>query len=857
MNEQNYQLALAGLLHDVGKVMLRAAESGTRTWDDEARGDFKYKHAMLTASFIERYVPKSWRQKVKLWAGDHHNPQSREDEIIALADWLSAAERDDGILDEDVRKDHPKQLYSIFTSIFAGRAGIPTEWDNAYLPLAPLEMKEETIFPGPEMTDEAVWQHYYNNLWFPFTVKADELRKAYETEGDLASYLESMLLLMQRYMWSVPAAYYNTRPDISLYDHGRMTAALAVALNDLAEEDVKTLREKPKTEKEVALLVGGDLSGMQDFLYTITNKGATHALRGRSFYLQLLTEAIARYVLRKLELPITNLIYQGGGNFYILARASDAARLASIQQEISRALLKHHRGELYVALAGVPLQAADFFDGKLSGKWGELAETQQTMKLRRFAELEAEELRQLFQPLDHGGNDDKQCQVCGREHPGTTPDKESEVRKCPQCVSYEKLGKDLRKARYLVLEHVPATKHAAGWDEPPGEMEEVLRSFGMKAELLDSDSKISNLHTDHPLTILAIKDDAVRKLEPGPRQAVGRRFLVNVTPILQEEEYKKYKDEIEESYQRNKRNQWPEPIKPFSVLAAQATGIKRLGVLRMDVDDMGKLFAEGLGQRATLSRVAGLSFAVSLFFEGWVEHLAEERQRPSEKGDKNRLYSIYSGGDDLFFVGSWDAVVAFAQQVRADLERYAAKHPAIHASGGIVLVSGKYPLAQAARDAGEAEHAAKHYQRWDKKQQKMVTAKDAISFLGQVQPWQRFGTEWKQGMDTVSGLAYILVDMTKQKNNGRSAPKSLLRNLSRLYAQYATAERQRAEVGEDETLKGEPQPLWGPWMWQGFYMLKRADNEKVKSLADTLHNDEFRSMTWMGLATRWAELLIR
>ncbi len=49
MSDQTYLAALAGLLHDIGKFTLRAAEAGNRTWDREAQGDFKYKHAMLTA----------------------------------------------------------------------------------------------------------------------------------------------------------------------------------------------------------------------------------------------------------------------------------------------------------------------------------------------------------------------------------------------------------------------------------------------------------------------------------------------------------------------------------------------------------------------------------------------------------------------------------------------------------------------------------------------------------------------------------------------------------------------------------------------------------------------------------------
>jgi len=46
-------------------------------------------------------------------------------------------------------------------------------------------------------------------------------------------------------------------------------------------------------------------------------------------------------------------------------------------------------------------------------------------------------------------------------------------------------------------------------------------------------------------------------------------------------------------------------------------------------------------------------------------------------------------------------------------------------------------------------------------------------------------------------------------------------------------------------------------MWRGYYLLKRAKQADIRTLAQTLHEDDFRSMAWMGLAARWADLLQR
>ena len=123
---------------------------------------------------------------------------------------------------------------------------------------------------------------------------------------------------MAIYTWSVPAASYRSEPDISLFDHSRVTAAIASCLCDLDDNTIQQLLAsnnsgQPNDEIVVACLLEGDISGIQRFIYTITARGATSALRGRSFYPQLLTDAAARYILHKYDLTVANLIYSGGG----------------------------------------------------------------------------------------------------------------------------------------------------------------------------------------------------------------------------------------------------------------------------------------------------------------------------------------------------------------------------------------------------------------------------------------------------------------------------------------------------------------------------------------------------------------
>ena len=851
-SESSHLFALAGLLHDIGKFALRAGEGATRIWDEEGKRDYRYKHALLTADFVEKYVPAPWKTEVKLLAGNHHRPVRLDDCVIVLADHLSAGERAEAVDDEQPRVTHPQQLLSIFCDIRAEG----TRPADQYLPLAELRLSRDSLFPGPSLSGgDAVWREY-QKLWARFAAAVQTVHDAHTDRGDLAVYLENLLMVFQRFAWCVPSAYYRSRPDISLYDHSRMTAALAAVLPGagLADAQLQALANSPnQANDEVALLVGGDVSGIQDFIYTITARGATAALRGRSFYLQLLTEACARYILRSLDLPITNLIYTGGGSFYLLARADDASRLTEAQQAISKILLQHHRGATYLALSQYRLRAKDFYEGGISRAWQQLTEGFQEAKQQRFSDL-GPDMAWVFATKGAGGNEEGQCQVCGVEHPATEPDSDAVtadaplgVRKCPACRRYEALGDSLRRARFLLLAEIDEV--GSDLRSPSGGPDEVLAALGLQMRTYEALDDIPP-ESQGRRVLLALDDDSYAELRPSSGTAIGRRFIVNVTPAL-------VAGEIGELRRRGYGEDLPRAgsVKPFSVLAEQSSGIKRLGVLRMDVDNLGRIFADGLGKNGTLSRVAGLSFAISLFFEGWVGKLAEEYA----KRGPDRLYSIYSGGDDLFFVGAWDAVVELARDIRVDLTPYAAGHPGIHASAGIALIGGKYPLYQAARDAGAAETKAKGLQWWDADGEEHH--KDAVCFLNRTLPWARFGLEptCEPNMDTAHGLMHWLVEAARDGEGNR-----LIRRLNSLYTQYAEAEEQQRKAGGSINWSGKPQALWGPWMWRAFYTLSRLSKQvtadassDVLSMRDRLQQDDFRSMEWIGLAARWAELNTR
>jgi CRISPR-associated protein Csm1 len=765
-------------------------------------------HNPIIVSEINQIVPDHWRDAVH-----KHIESVVVQDAARLAAGLQIQEQASSLQNE--------KLVSIFCSLHPEGLRAPK---TLYWPSGELKIEKDSLFPVAEKEAGSAQRE----TWQRFLKQAVTLREVYLNANDeaLPFFIENLMLLMQGYLWSLPCGL-SSLPDVSIYDHSRMTAALAA----LESKDI--------------LLVGGDISGVQDFIYTISAEGAASALRGRSFYVQLLNEILPRLIVQTLDLPMTNLIYAGGGNFYLLIRAADQPKLNALSEHISKILLAHHRGELYLALAPIALKEDDFIGGEISNRWKDLGGALQRIKQRRFSEL-GDGLKSLFLPQGRGGNEVLQCRVCGLEH-SQTKDRtaENKPRICPPCEEFEGLGRDLRKAQFLALKYIKANS-APDLAVERGTWEQILRTLGFQI-LIGRDSNAPDI--GGAATLFALKDENTSKLKPRVDLAVGRRYFVNVTPIVQKKDIDELKEkEFEEELRRD-------AVKPFDALQEQSTGLKRLGVLRMDVDNLGNLFSKGL-ESPNLARIASLSFAFSLYFEGWVEYLAEERNK---KDGKDRLYSIYSGGDDLFFVGSWDAVVELAREIRKDLTSYAANHPGIHASAGMVLIRGKYPLYQAARDAGNAEELAKTFISSNGEM------KNAITFLSQTIDWNLFGTDEcdKLGIDKVHALMHQLEELLKSKET----PRALLGILMDLQENFTVEARRRQLEGSDKNKRGEKQVLFGPWQWLGFYYLKRMIRreqsrnpdfaKKVEQLTNQLQQKQFSNIEWIGLSARWAELLLR
>ncbi len=829
MKEDLGRIALAGLLHDIGKFAYHAGEQVNGRKD----------HALLGDKFVRLYVPAAWRGALAPVGWHHGDPEGKGHEtfpvqVVQVADRLSAGEREKR---EEENIAIVPQMVTPFSSLG------PYQTSPAWLPLASLAL-DESLFPKPDHLGKSELEQVYKELWKNFCEKADKLRQVHELNPVLETYLASMLDLLLRYTWCVPSAFYHDVPDVSLYDHSRITAAVAVCvyasfvgqeselrqiLTSLRGQDPLEWPEEPN----VAALVEGDLSGIQDFIYGLKNpKGSASVLRARSFYLQILTEVIARWMLRQMELPPTNLLYCGGGRFRLLVPITELNRLEDFRAHVNRVLLRAHRGALYLALEGIPLTPAHFGRAPVhmeKGRWqaprglraaeDDLAQKLSERKRRRFLELPAADLTDLFRP---SGGEEGICDVCGE--PGVIEEDEEGIRWCRSCQSFRELGRALRNAKFvrLIWQEASSFSRLSTWKD-------VLHSFGFKmdigSELWPPAQEISLLWylTDDPIPPRV------------PQEIAARKFLVNVVATWKEGEKP------------------PDPelagkvgeVKHFGVLAANSRGARAIGVLRMDMDNLGWLLRDGFVVQkdgkyfdyGTFSRKHSLSTFLTLFFEGFVDKFVRDL---AKEEDCARVYAVYSGGDDLFFVGSWDAMPILAHRIRQKFAEFSGRKD-LGISAGIIIVHEKYPLYLAAQKAATALERAKT-PRDNRVQKGLPPQKDAISFLGRVVPWENFAEVWE-----------LVKNLKEEVEKNEQATRRLLFVLQEVEEEYRRGKTKRG--------------VWGPWIWRTAYWLARHQEMARKAARDTslyanlkkkLSGEAFgENIELISLAARWAELLTR
>lgn len=855
-------------------------------------GGFSHQHVIWTNEFFNEYKSlfeniknngENNTFKINPWdkntenqnnlsniAVNHHQPLTLLQAIIQMADWWSSGiDRRNHHYTEDNTEQETFSLkfknfkqvpfFSIFNSLQVESKGEIDKKNkgNLHTAYTPHKLNIENVFPNEIKQDEITsLQADYKTLWDDFIA---ELNHENFPTDSFSGFEETLVALLKKYTWSIPSDT-TSMANVSLFDHSKTTAAFADCLyeyfgknKDAFEPYEPTRPIVLKNKTYPVALYGFDVSGIQSFIYDIANKKAAKSLKGRSFYLQLLVESIIQRLFsdKVIKAKSANILYAAGGKFYVLLpntlEVKDA--IDKLKKEIEEELWEQHKGKLSVNIAGVAFAYRNKkedneykmwieIENEESDKQHTLGDLWKTLSDRISKQKEQKFKSVLINDYDNFFGDGKNLKVGG------------DVQICVVT------GEELNETNWAVYNHeeiekdkkngkIYSTKAVLEQTELGTALKDVdyiitFKDLNQTSEYLNkrSKAKITVLGVDYYLfdKLELISDDAeFRKITSADVSRVRMINKLNFLAAPLKGQKVSYGFLL---YGGNKQaeNEFNKE-KTFEDLAKTETSENTLlGILRMDIDNLGMLFMNGLADKnKTFSAYSTMSFMLDLFFSGYLNEL---RNTDNFKDDVNILYS---GGDDLFVVGRWDKTIEFAKQVRQKFKEYTNRDD-IGISGGIAFVHEKFPISKAAEMAGDYEKMSKHF-----------TGKDAITFFGET-------VSWEKEFETVENIKNKFVQFIKQEN--RPLSKAILHKL----IQYN-------EVKNSHLFDKTKNPDYS-FLWHTAYYMKRFRDkfipkessqsnqidEFLKKLQDKLFTsskNNYRHYELVALAARWAEMEIK
>jgi CRISPR-associated protein Csm1 len=761
------RVALAALVHDLGKFAERARmevlpdalgahKNQYCPWN--SNGYHTHLHAAYTAMAfdrIEQHIPHLIegdmapfvnRKQLQASAGAgsqgtdtdslinaaaaHHRPETFLQWIVATADRLASGFEREEFENYNIAKDendrHPTgrnhyqaRMLSLLEQIQIADADTPAnkalQWRyplQALSPKAIFPKKREECKPAKD----APAQQEYAALWQQFLEAIEKIPASHRSNWPL--WLDHFDTAWLNFTHAIPSATaFGAKPEVSLYDHSKTTAALAVALWHWHEAKGQTdaqaasrLKARADWGEHKFLLIQGDFFGIQDFIFSDgsqTRKDAARLLRGRSFQVSLFTELAALKVLDALNLPPTSQITNAAGKFLIVAPNTDAARdqLNAVRAELNQWFLQHNFGLAGLGLVGKSASCNDFLDKKPTHCF-------KVLMSNLFAALEKEKLHRF----DLTGNEsavfavDYPLGVCmyNDRLPADQPEGEN---KASAALSRDQIeiGKGLsRQDRLLVLRR--ADDLVSGSNVKKLEVPIFGYTVAFTADE-DKSGKFGNLAQDGALARcwdFSLPEDLDSLLWHGYARRYINAFVPRFSDIdLQiQAKYKGLEEDVNsEGVQFGAGKtlnhiacEDRQPKTGDTSNPADWQGQVALMTLKGDVDNLGAIFQHG-SQVSTFAKMATLSRQMNAFFAVYLPALCATKFP--------NTYTVFAGGDDFFLIGSWHSTQKLAARMADDFKTYVAENPGITFSAGMCMTKPGLPMHTLAAQAEHALDAAK------------------------------------------------------------------------------------------------------------------------------------------------------
>ncbi len=748
MNEdqkKEYQtVILAALLHDVGKFLQRITDEGFNSRHPDLGADFvcgknKFSQTGEYSSFnsFSEMIKDDWVEKNKLeeCIRKHHSGYRYWGWIVHKADSYSTKERfKEG---EGVTTYPPRgpmiPLKPVFASVDIGKGRLNSVlgYDaNQLDSFRSFPKEQKNILDGGETSP--LFEQFINEL---LAINADGC--------SFERFYNTLHSIFEKYLWCLPCHTHPDIADVSIFDHLKSSSAIAACLYQY-HISTGTLNSSSirKDDEPKFILLGGDLSGIQNYIYQISaitgEGGVAKRLRARSFFISALIEVIIIKILQKLNLPVSCNLISAGGKFIILVPNIQEVKeqLNELYVEISNWLIEEFSGELCLIMDwSTRIWGDDFYRKKENLQTEndsnedeeEIEEEDEPTKPREcnfrdridefYQAIENEKLIKFknvlatnsswneenfkrtgkYELYGEGIDDCSSCKKFPAEYKDPHEQRVGKKVLCKHCVVDKIIGRKLLNAEYLGIGKESTKDRNASHHSTSEEQGDTFFFFDDNYFI----KPLNDYSWENDFILLQKLREHKYETKPVTLGTV-HRFLANYTPF-----FENYSDNEQlckickesrpcEQIEMMKRSRNGKNLYTFSCIAAASSedtgepeyykGSQLIGVLKADVDNLGLIFSEGLGNRLTISRYLTMSRMLDLFFSGWMYRVLNETP------DYHDIYTVYSGGDDLVLVGPWEKIINFSQKFYGEFRRFTCGNENITLSAGIAIVHPKYPI---------------------------------------------------------------------------------------------------------------------------------------------------------------------
>lgn len=672
-------LILGAFFHDIGKFEQRCTGNPGRRYHQDmgvqlvASGRFETRFQKILgdrASTLTQIIAK-------------HHDQTPDGltSIVQNADRLSASER----VEFETNSDGPAwtnrwghvHLASVFGKIqlAADRRLEPRYFGQQVLTRQNFEALVPRALDNEEYTNSDLT--FKEHIFTAFCSDLEAVLDTFQTEADFSTLVNLLLVLFEKYMWCVPDFTGSSETDISLFNHLKDVAGFSHAMH------------KSDNARKLNLIIG-DIPGIQDYIFNVTEKKAAKILRGRSIFVQVLARNFASKFLNTLGLTECSLVMLAGGKFYIVSQSSDD--FVSLFQEcvkpIENYLSENFEYELGFASGYHEFDWLDLRDGKVT--FGEIIESanrdllnrkMQPFASRFYADGTARTEKFVIEKkLDVSGNGDWNSVKCAVT------------------------GKPIRKGRERKIDDGLGTEEILTVDQQ------------CKLEYdLGSEVRQGNLILELDDSLLNVK--RVCRVSDGPFDRETPKLLIN--PVLDD---LLNPDVITRGVLVNTRlldvanfvSRGGDGLMDFDTMASHNKGAKYLTLIKGDVDNLGLIMAQGLARDSedtekvndltAVSRTSTLSNHLKYFFSIYLNGFLE---RWEQQGTDHKVYTVFAGGDDLMLICPQSSALSLTNELNEAFENFACQNPEIHASYSLTNFRPDTPIRMVAEAAEKNQAAVK------------------------------------------------------------------------------------------------------------------------------------------------------